>query len=152
MSTNELAAGYRAIADFIEANPDLAEHMRYVPKNILVPVGGEGDPRAIIAAFTRAGLRHGAEITKRHRAEHAGADLCWGPVSLDVYAPRAEVCERVVTGVETVTKTVKDPELLALAEAMVPDVEVTEQVEQVEWICRPLLDVEAVPAAEAVAP
>lgn len=138
----KLAAGYRAIADLIENNPELAEHLRYVPKNILVPVSGEDDPRGIIASFARAGLRTGAEISKRQTDKHAGAVIGWGPVAVEVYAQRDEVCERVVTGVETVTKTVPDPEALAA----VPTVEVTEEVEQVEWRCRPLLATEQVPA------
>ncbi|GAB3471800.1 hypothetical protein [Actinophytocola sediminis] len=134
----DLAAGYRALADLIDANPDLAAHMRYIPKNILVPVSGEDDPRAIIAAFARTGLRHGATVEKWIRGSNSGVAIAWGQINLDVYAGRDEVCERVVTGVETVTKTVPDPEALAA----VPTVEVTEQVEQVEWRCRPLLATE----------
>jgi hypothetical protein len=50
-------------------------------------------------------------------------------------ADRDEVCERVVTGTREVTETVPDPEALAA----VPTVEVTKTVEDVEWVCRPLL-------------
>lgn len=60
-----------------------------------------------------------------------------------VYAPREQVCERVVLGTETVTREVPDPEALAA----VPTTTVTETVEKVEWRCTPLLaPTEAVPA------
>jgi hypothetical protein len=52
-----------------------------------------------------------------------------------VYAERNEVCERVVVSSEEVTREVPDPEALAA----VPKVTVTEVIEQVEWICTPLL-------------
>ena len=48
---------------------------------------------------------------------------------------REEVCERVVVGTREVTRTTKDPELLA----QLPDVTVTETEEVVEWRCSPLL-------------
>ncbi|MRH86045.1 hypothetical protein GFY24_00950 [Nocardia sp. SYP-A9097] len=48
---------------------------------------------------------------------------------------RAEVCERVVIHVETVTEQVPDPEYLAAA----PTVAVEREVEHVEWKCTPIL-------------
>lgn len=54
-----------------------------------------------------------------------------GAVELSVVVNREAVCRRVVTGVETVTKIIPDPDA--------PLVEVTEEVEQVEWECLPLL-------------
>lgn len=48
---------------------------------------------------------------------------------------RAEVCERVVTHVETVTDDVPDPEYIAAA----PTVAVERVVETVEWKCAPIL-------------
>ncbi|HET6291734.1 MAG TPA: hypothetical protein VFG33_00115, partial [Kribbella sp.] len=56
-----------------------------------------------------------------------------GVIEVHVGAYRDQVCERVVTGTREVTKTVPDPSVV------VPDVEVTETVEDVEWICGPLL-------------
>jgi hypothetical protein len=56
-----------------------------------------------------------------------------------IIVDRPAVCERVVTGTETVTRQVPDPSVV------VPTVEVTEVVEHVEWVCGPLLDRE--PAA-----
>jgi hypothetical protein len=46
---------------------------------------------------------------------------------------RNEVCTRVVTGTREVTEAVPDPSVI------VPLVEVTKTVEDVEWVCGPLL-------------
>ena len=67
-----------------------------------------------------------------------------GDVTVKMLASRDEVCERVVTGVETVTETVPDPELVA----QVPLVEVNRAVELVEWVCRPLLAVASCPCGQ----
>ncbi|MGY4103463.1 hypothetical protein ACW2Q0_28450 [Nocardia sp. R16R-3T] len=48
---------------------------------------------------------------------------------------RAEVCERVVTGVETITEEVPDPEYIAAA----PKILQTREVETYEWKCAPIL-------------
>lgn len=48
---------------------------------------------------------------------------------------RAQVCERVVTGVETVTEEIPDPDYIAAA----PTITQTREVETVEWKCAPLL-------------
>lgn len=137
---NELAANLRQLATMIENSPQLAETLKYSFDSINA---FSNDP-AHLAEFMRAGRHHGAETTKSASkgSDWFVAELRWGRVGLDVNARREEVCERVVVGTETVTKTVKDPELLAT----VPDVEVTEEVEIVEWQCKPLLAAEQVPA------
>lgn len=56
-----------------------------------------------------------------------------GGLTTEVIVNRPAVCERVVTGVETVTRHVPDPAV------EVPLVEVTEEVETFEWRCEPLL-------------
>jgi len=52
---------------------------------------------------------------------------------------RAQVCERVVTGTQTVTEEVPDPDYIAAA----PKVTVTREVESVEWNCVPILSHDA---------
>jgi hypothetical protein len=54
-------------------------------------------------------------------------------IDVQLTAYRDQVCERVVTGTREVTKKVPDPSVT------VPVVEVTETVEDVEWVCSPLL-------------
>lgn len=124
----EYIAGLRALADLLEQNPGLMAptgHLTVVPL-------GEEQCREQLAAWARAlPGKKDKEINDRF-ANLVGA---LRGLKLKVLAYRDEVCERVVTGVETVTHKVKDPEALAA----VPMIEVTEEVEQVEWICRPML-------------
>lgn len=125
----EQVAALHALADFLAANPD-------VPMPYLYGINAFIDhdrPRERMAAAAKAM----SPCEKRVYGDDAdgyftlvkdfGAD-----VSLHVNAPRAQVCERVVT-TETVTEQVPDPEALAA----VPQVEVTREVEKVEWVCPP---------------
>lgn len=133
-----LADSLRQAADLLEAHPDL-------PKPYLTSPGS----RVEISWF----LHHaddGAETMRRIVAAIGGkwrkASAEWsgplmeldqrrGPLSLMVSVARDQVCERVSTGVQTVTETVKDPEALA----RVPEIETTREVETFEWRCSPLL-------------
>lgn len=125
----EQAAGLRALADMIEANPQLNAHFdrmsAFFPKS--------ADAQAEIA---RAGLRHGAKVDKDVWEKQHNIILKWGPVHVHALANRETVCERVQVGEETVTTTVPDPTV------EVPMVEVTETVPKYEWQCRPLLAAE----------
>jgi len=130
------AAGLRALADMIEQNPEIAELAVYL-RNLNVFNSKSPEDHAVLA---RAALRHDAVVGKDVSAELFNLTMSFadGAGVARALAYRHEVCERVVVGTETVTKTVKDPE----AVAALPDVEVTEDVEQVTWICRPLLAAE----------
>lgn len=129
----EYAEGLRALADMVETNPDgpLMKDLRYALARMLAPV----DDRESVVTAVRAALRAGAKVDKYLHGDYAGALLIFGPITIQVYTEREEVCERVVVGTKTETKKVKDPEALAA----VPEVEVTEEVEIVEWRCMPLL-------------
>lgn len=142
---DEFAAGFRALADLLEVNPQLAEDMRYGAGDLFAMPefnGAVTNQRERLAEWMRAAKSHGAKVTKDASTDNFKAVLTFGAVRVKVLANREAVCERVVTGTETVTKTVKDPALLA----EVPEVEVTETVEIVEWQCKPLLAAEQVPA------
>lgn len=125
------AAGLRALADMIEQNPDLTEFASLASLHAF-HVRSAADMGAIV----RAAARSGAKVEKKITDELHNVLLSWGPVGALVLAWRSEVCERLVLGSRKVKKTVKDPAALAA----VPDVEVTETVEDVKWVCRPLLD------------
>jgi hypothetical protein len=131
----QAAASLRILAEMIETCTDIAEDISYPFNYLNVPVSGNDDPKGTLASFIRAGKSHGAKVAKEYSEKYSGVDLIWPGVCLHVYAERDQVCERVVTGTETVTRTVPDP--AALAE--VPEIEVTETVETVEWVCKPLL-------------
>lgn len=130
------AAGLRALADMIDAHPEVAELIRFSGlERLLAPVGSTDDAVMVMADLIRKAKARGATVTKSAEDDWFNVHVAWGPVGIQVYAAREEVCERVVTGTETVTKTVKDPARLA----EVPEIEVTETVETVEWVCRPIL-------------
>jgi hypothetical protein len=140
MSDNKLAAeqaaGLRAIADMIEANPHLAQNFASTLNRSGLNVHVCSDDRAAeMGQIARIALRHGAKVDKDIDDTWHNLVMMFGTVKATVLAYRNEVCERVVTGTQTVTKTVKDP----VALAAVPEVEVTEDVETVEWVCKPLL-------------
>lgn len=130
------AEGLRALAAFVEANPELAERLAYSLGNMSEPVYGD-DSAAVMGQFARAVARGRVENHKDGSSDKFfRLTLCFSDaVRLSLATSREEVCERVVVGTEQVTKTVPDPELLA----KVPEIEVTETIEQVEWRCRPLL-------------
>lgn len=123
------AEGLRALAAFIEANPDLPEaSLEYL---YVFHPNTPDEP----AQLARAALRHGAKVDKDISDQMYNLVLRWGPVGAGALAYRREVCERVQVGTKTVTKSVPDPEKLA----EVPTVEVTEEVPVYEWECKPLL-------------
>ncbi len=127
----EMAAGLHALADMIGANPDLAPLATYLDGVSVFYAWTKDD----LARIALARLAAGAKIDKGAVGDVYKLTMRFGPVGVRALADRGDVCERVVTGVETVTTIVPDPVLVAA----VPTVEVTEQVEQVEWVCRPLL-------------
>jgi hypothetical protein len=108
-----MASGLRRLADMVEAHPQIADFLAYAVGNLNCPVGYQDDPKDALALALRAGKSAGAEIEKTYD-EWAGVRLSFGPVRPWFYADREAVCERVVTGTQT--------------------------VETVEWVCRPLLE------------
>lgn len=124
----EYVAGLRMLADLLEQHPELMKPHGAIQ---VIPLG-ERQCREQLAAWARAlPGRKDKEITDQF-ANLVGS---LRGLKVKVVAYRDEVCERITTGVEIVTKTVKDPQALAA----VPEIEVTEEVEQYEWVCRPML-------------
>jgi hypothetical protein len=142
----QLTAGLRSMASFIEQNPELAKGFRYTLQTaaLNLHMQHDRDPVAQLAEYAKAAARHGATVTKDIDDQFHNLIIDFGGAKTRVIAYRNEVCERVVTGAQTVTKTVQDPDALAA----VPTVEVTETVETYEWVCKPLLaaDTAQVPA------
>jgi hypothetical protein len=132
------AQGLRALADFVEANPDLDKELDYPLRHLSDPVLGD-EAAGVLAKFARAAARGRVQHRKGGDDKHFELALHFGSaVTLTLWADRNQVRERVVVGTEKVTKKVPDPAKLA----EVPEIEVTETVEQVEWVCRPLLGVD----------
>lgn len=140
--------GLHQIADFLAEHPEVPLPLmgdyvsgEYLPTFAIYTQhlgrGDERDQRTALADVARAM----GKAEKSTRYEFAIWRKFAGIV-LAAYAKRDEVCDRVVTGTREVTKEVPDPEALAA----VPMVSVTEVVEDVEWVCAPLLK----PAAGAL--
>lgn len=130
--------GLHQIADFLAEHPEvplpaLGDYAsgEYQPTLAIFLRGDDQrDSRTKLADVARAMGR--AEKSTHHEF------AIWRRFSgmiLTAYAQRAEVCERVVTSTREVTKEIPDPEALAA----VPKVTVTETVEDVEWVCAPLM-------------
>jgi hypothetical protein len=124
--------GIRALADFLEAHPDLDAPDT---DRFHVCLTWNGDPKAEMAKWARA-ASHLKPVKDFDSDQFARLLIPFGPTSIEVFANRSQICERVVTGVTQVTETVPDPELVKA----VPLVEVTREIEDVEWVCTPLLD------------
>lgn len=138
----EQAAGLLKLADLVEATPEIDAN--YLDTDRLSVNVWYSDSPSELVAVARAALQHGAKVDK----EIVGGDIfslevSWGPLTAKALAQRDQVCERVVTGTETVTRTVPDPSV------EVPMVEVTETVEKTEWRCGSLLAAEADAAVTA---
>lgn len=126
MDITATAAGLRALADFIEAHPELPAPAYLHKPHIWCPRGDE------IAAIIRAALADDVEVVKHYSEVQRNVGLRFGPLQAMALVNKAEVCERVVVGTETVR--VPDPAYIPPA---TPMVETT--VEVTKWRCRPLL-------------
>lgn len=134
----EYTAGLRALADLLDANPDVplpygagtgdspADRLTFYflsstqdPKTNLARIA-----RLIPGKVTKESDDYNFTIAGRLRGVHVQA-----------VATRADVCERVVTGTRAVTHTT--PAIEAA-----PASTITTVVEDVEWICAPILAAE----------
>jgi hypothetical protein len=149
MTTTDRAgyiAGLRQLADILEQNPALS--LPYgcgtgddPSQRVTFYYLSDEDPKGALAEFAR--IMPGP-LQKQEQTDCFALVGKLGALHFDGVVYRGAVCERIVTGTETVTRTVPDPDALAA----VPTVEVTETVEHVEWRCLPILagERQAVPA------
>jgi hypothetical protein len=91
---HEAARGLRQLADFVEDNPEFA---RAINQHFLMYVTERDE-------FVRLARQLG---TSRKDPDNDWYRLIrrFGPIGLQLYSDRAKVCERVVTGHETVVET-----------------------------------------------
>lgn len=123
----EYIAGLRTLADALESHPDalLPQH------GLTVVTSWEEDPKEETRKFIRA---VGGKWNKRQTGTDGtimAFHRFFGSFKIEVLCNREQVCQRVVTGTREVTKIVPAPDA--------PMVEITETIEDVEWICEPLL-------------
>lgn len=127
----EYVAGLRALADLIEQHDDLPTPYGVTAQWINVSSSQE-DQRRIAQTFARV---MPGKIDKGVRDDAFDLDGHVGAVEVSMIVSRNAVCRRVVKDVREVTREIPDPDALAA----VPTVTVTETVEDVEWVCEPLL-------------
>lgn len=153
-----VAQDLRALADLIEHDGDgfVAAFLVQLFKHHVWPAHGVdylergGQERAVMAeAIRRLKMIASGPVAKDYREYKGSSDSYFDAtiplqaVSIRLTDLRNLVCERVVTGVETVTEEIPDPEYIAAA----PKITQTREVEQVEWQCGPIMgDAEAVQA------
>lgn len=144
MSTDDKRQAYidglHQIADFLAEHPEVPlpymnslVNGKFRSAVMRIYLAGDADQRETLAAIARA--MGNADKTVNEATANYEVYREFAGITLLAAANRAEVCDRVVTGTREVTKEVPDPEALAA----VPKVTVTETVEDVEWVCQPLL-------------
>lgn len=125
-------AGLRQLADWLDANPEIELPWTGRYEVFQLGVWLRKDELAAIARALPGKVEKVADDASkvlRIQGQFAG-------LNVEAYAGRTEVCERIVTGTETVT-----------VPAVEAKPEKTEEREVVEWRCHPLLADEL--AAEA---
>ncbi len=140
----DVAADLRALAGLAENDPFVAAMIaRYFdaavwPNHVVGHEHKEQRKEVMAEAIRRLKPVATGTISKNY-AEHGEGYLKvtvpLKALTIELTEIRAQVCERVVTGVETVTEEIPDPDYIAAA----PRVTQTREVETVEWRCVPLL-------------
>lgn len=126
----DYTAGLRRLADILDAHPDVPLPYQGSATPMTFHFLSAADPKGDLARMARV---FPGPFAKDHRDTYFDLEGRLGGLRVKFTAYRAAVCERVVTAVDTVTETVPDPLVV------VPLVEVTREVERVEWVCSPLL-------------
>lgn len=119
--------GLRQLADLLDENPDVPLPYQGTRESMPIAIFCFEDAKAVLAKLARR--LHG--VSKEPDGEYYDLAGRLAGLEIRVTARRSDVCEKVVIGTETVTEMVPDPDA--------PLVEVTREVEQVEWICSPIL-------------
>jgi hypothetical protein len=127
--------GLRMLADLLEQNPDvkLPYDSGAAPspaRRVTLYFLHSRDPKADLTRFAR--LLPG-RVDKEFSDNTFSVVGRLAGLHIEATAYRDAVCERVVTGTRTVTTMVPDPNWNG------PMVEQTDEVEDVEWVCHPLL-------------
>jgi hypothetical protein len=131
--------GLHQIADFLAEHPEVP--LPYLGGDLRAGVTDHSLPIYLVTGSQRDDLAAIARaMGSASKVVQPDSDRFYvlrkfGAITLTASADRAEVCDRVVTGTREVTREVPDPEALAA----VPKVTVTETVEDVDWVCGPLL-------------
>lgn len=136
-----VAADLRSLADAVEHNPFLATLITQGFGSSLFPLYAAADDQRenlrelMVATIRQLQPLATGPVEKRYSDKWFYATVPMRALKLELAEERDQVCTRVVTGVETVTEEIPDPEYIAAA----PKVTQTREVEVVEWKCEPLM-------------
>lgn len=129
-------AGLRDLADWLDAHPemDLPYINEEYPPSLSLGIHPwhESDERPQAERFAAAVSALGGRREKAGDDEYMRVHRDFGPVRVQVWTMRDEVCEAVVVGTETV-------EVQRVVQPAVTET-VTEEREVIEWRCTPVLE------------
>jgi hypothetical protein len=128
----EYIKGLRALADILERSPEVPLPYQGHTTAMTLYFFNSEDPRKAMATARRA---LGIELTKDVWGNYFDLAGALHGVQIKLTAYRADVCERVVVATREVKIEVPDP----AAVAALPKVTRTEVIEDVEWVCHPIL-------------
>lgn len=121
MTSQEFISSLRELADYYESNPNTP-----VPTYPILNIFASNDPEIAKRQFRQFGA-----FDKEYLEAWFVARKKVGGITLDLCAPRDQVCQKVVTG----TRTIPEHVVPASPEMLVP-----EKVEEIyEWQCDPVL-------------
>lgn len=125
--------GLRELADALEASPEIPLPYRYFSARVTSPNHLDDDGKSKHAKRRAAEIARAipAKVDKQSLGSLFALVTSFGPIKLEVFFDRDQVCERVVTGTRTVTEEEPDPEEVD----KLPKRTVTREVEDVEWRC-----------------
>lgn len=127
------AQGLRDLADALEAHPEIPLPYQFLTARVHPPRDLDDDRKREYAKRRAAEIARAipAKVDKQTFGSLFALTASFGPVKLEVFFDREQVCERVVTGTRTVTEEEPDPEEVE----KLPKRTVTREVEDVEWRC-----------------
>lgn len=129
----EYVDGLHALADFLAAHPDLiGQYTTGVTVYRWVgALGDDDDDDDDVPAVMARLAREIGRAAKNVAGDYFNLNREFGPHTLQITASREQVCERVVTGTETVEVTGPDPDVVA----KLPQVTRVEVRDVVEYLC-----------------
>jgi hypothetical protein len=130
----EIAAGFRLLADLIEATPNVA--VAYPRVNVWCAAWDHDAAREQWREIARAAARMGLPVRKEYSDTVATLEVPLAGITARALANREYVCDRVKVGTELVEELVPDPDAPLVT---IPDPRVVKTVEVerdvFEWQC-----------------
>lgn len=130
----EIAAGFRLLADLIEATPDI--RVAYPMVHVWCTPWERDGAREQWRAIARAAARLGHPVRKEYGTSTACLEVPLAGITARCLSSREFVCERVLVGTELVEEQIPDPDAPLVT---IPDPRVVKTVEVerevFEWKC-----------------